>query len=251
VIVAFSDLDDTLFQTRRKLPPGIGGLTPATLGRDGQPHSFSTPAQSALLAHFASSGVTVIPVTGRDPAAMARVTLPFTSWRVLDHGLTMLRPDGGVDPDWREYVLAQLEPLQDALADCTAAVTGLAAKHGCRLTRHSAHDTHFMTVVKHPDADAARLEQMQLALEKHVERTYDSGLQVIANANNVSVLPRGLGKAEAVRHLREQHFAHATLTLALGDSLSDLAFMNACDLAITPPGGQLLRTVTAAKLPQR
>ncbi|GGO20061.1 HAD-IIB family hydrolase [Deinococcus humi] len=251
MIVAFSDLDDTLFQTRRKLPLGMDGLTPATLGRDGQPHSFCTPAQSALLAHFASSGVTLIPVTGRDQAAMARVTLPFTSWRILDHGLTLLRPDGGVDLDWRTYVLTQLEPLQDALADCTAAVTGLAAEHGCRLTRHTAHGTHFMTVFKHPDADATQLEQMQLALEKHVERTYDSGLHVIANANNVSVLPRGLGKSEAVRHLRETQFPHATLTLALGDSLSDLGFMNACDLAITPPGGQLLRTVTAAKLPQR
>lgn len=251
MIVAFSDLDDTLFQTRRKLPPGTAGLTPATLGRDGQPHSFCTPAQSALLAHFAASGVTVIPVTGRDPAAMARVTLPFTSWRVLDHGLTILRPDGAVDAEWRGQVLEALAPLQDALADCAAAVSELAGTLGCRLSRHAAHGTHFMTVLKHPDADAARLERVQLALEAHLEARGYGELHVIANANNVSVLPRHPGKAGAVRYLRGRHFPHATLTLALGDSLSDLAFMNACDLAITPPGGQLLRTLSAAGLPQR
>ncbi|CAM4326769.1 HAD-IIB family hydrolase [Deinococcus marmoris] len=251
MIVAFTDLDDTLFQTLRKLPPGMEGLTPATLGRDGQPHSFCTPAQSALLAHFANTGVTVIPVTGRDQAAMARVTLPFTSWRVLDHGLTVLRPDGQVDTDWRGQVLEGLETMQSALADCTQTIAELAGALGCRLTRHTAHDTHFMTVLKHPDADADSLERVQLALEKHLESRGYTDLQIIANANNVSVLPRHLGKAEAVRYLRGQHFPHATLTLALGDSLSDLAFMNACDLAITPPGGQLLRTVSAAKLPQR
>ncbi|MBB6015854.1 HAD-IIB family hydrolase [Deinococcus radiopugnans] len=251
MIVAFTDLDDTLFQTLRKLPPGMQGLTPATLGRNGQPHSFCTPAQAALLAHFEASGITVIPVTGRDPAAMARVTLPFTSWRVLDHGLTILRPDGQVDAEWRDRVLETLHPLQDALEECTVAVSERAAALGCRLSRHTAHDTPFMTVLKHPDADAGRLEQVQLVLEAHLATRGYADLHVIANANNVSVLPRHLGKAEAVRHLREQHFPQAALTLALGDSLSDLAFMNACDLALTPPGGQLLRTLTAAKLPQR
>lgn len=251
MIVAFTDLDDTLFQTLRKLPPGMEGLTPATLGRDGQPHSFCTPAQTALLAHFAASGVTVIPVTGRDPAAMARVTLPFTSWRVLDHGLTVLRPDGEVDAEWRTRVLEELAPLQDVLEECTAAVSERADALGCRLSRHTAHGTPFMTVLKHPDADAGRLERVQRALEDHLEAQGDADLQVIANANNVSVLPRHLGKAGAVRYLRERHFPNAALTLALGDSLSDLAFMNACDLALTPPGGQLLRTVTAARLPQR
>ncbi|OLV16311.1 HAD-IIB family hydrolase [Deinococcus marmoris] len=251
MIVAFTDLDDTLFQTLRKLPPGMEGLTPATLGRDGQPHSFCTPAQSALLAHFVDSGVTVIPVTGRDPAAMARVTLPFTSWQVLDHGLTILRPDGQVDAEWRGRVLEALSPLQEALEDCTVSISELAEALGCRLTRHTAHDTHFMTVFKHPDANAASLGRVQNALEDRLKSREHADLHVIANANNVSVLPRHLGKAEAVRYLRGQHFPHATLTLALGDSLSDLAFMNACDLAITPPGGQLLRTVSAAKLPQR
>ncbi|GGM10807.1 HAD-IIB family hydrolase [Deinococcus aerophilus] len=251
MIVAFTDLDDTLFQTRRKLPAGAAGLTPATVDRDGQPHSFCTPAQSALLAHFAASGVTVVPVTGRDPAAMARVTLPFTSWRVLDHGLTVLRPDGTADPGWREQVLAHLAELAEALAGCTEHVAALAAEHGCRLTRHRAHGAHFMTVLKHPQADAARLEALQLAWEALLEERAWAGLHIIANANNVSVLPRHLGKAEAVRYLREQHFPDAALTLALGDSLSDVPFMNACDLALTPPAGQLLRTVTAARLPQR
>lgn len=95
LILAFADLDDTLFQTLRKLPGhGRAALTPATVNTRGEAHSYCTPAQTALLDLLTAGAVTVIPVTGRDPAAMRRVTLPFRSWRVLDHGLTILTPAG-------------------------------------------------------------------------------------------------------------------------------------------------------------
>ena len=248
--VAFADLDDTLFQTLRKLPGvDVGTLTPATVSTQGVPHSFCTPAQAALLGLLEAAEVIVIPVTGRDEAAMERVTLPFSSWRVVNHGLTILTPGGEVDPEWAARVRAHLKPLQAPLSDLTERLRAEAEALGCRLTIHHAQGLPFMTVLKHPGADPQPLAQLQTRWEGWLGGV--PSLQVIANANNVSVLPRHLGKAEAVRHLRGRHFPHATLTLALGDSLSDLAFMNACDLAITPPGGQLLRTLTAAKLPQR
>ena len=46
----FADLDDTLFQTLRKLPgTDPATLTPMTVNTLGQPHSHATPAQTALL----------------------------------------------------------------------------------------------------------------------------------------------------------------------------------------------------------
>ena len=251
-IVAFADLDDTLFQTRRKLP-GVDPrtLTPATVNTRGEAHSFCTPAQTELLRLLACGGVTVIPVTGRDLAAMARVTLPFTSWRIVDHGLTLVAPGGEVDAEWAGHVRERLHDLQDALAAATAHLETHAARLGCRLTRHHAHDLPFMTVLKHPDAHADALEELQLRWESFLTDQGLDSLKIIANANNVSVLPRSLGKLEAVQHLRQRQFPDAVLTLGLGDSLSDLAFMSACDFAITPPRGQLLRAMNAANLPQR
>ncbi|MFB9994561.1 HAD-IIB family hydrolase [Deinococcus oregonensis] len=251
-IVAFADLDDTLFQTLRKLP-GIDPhtLTPATVSTRGEAHSFCTPAQAELLRLLACGGVTVIPVTGRDLAAMARVTLSFTSWKIVDHGLTLIAPDGEVETEWAGHVRVHLHDLQEALAAATAHLEARAQRLGCRLTRHHAHDLPFMTVLKHPDAHAEALEELQLRWEAFLTDQGLENLQIIANANNVSVLPRLLGKLEAVQHLRQRHFSDAVLTFGLGDSLSDLAFMSACDFAITPPRGQLLRAVNAARLPQR
>ena len=119
-LVAFADLDDTLFQTLRKLPGrDPADLTPATVDTRGEPHSYCAPAQTALLELLRLGAVTVIPVTGRDPAAMNRVRLPFRSWRVLDHGLTVLNPAGEPDAEWAARVTAHLAPLQDALRENT------------------------------------------------------------------------------------------------------------------------------------
>lgn len=249
-IVAFADLDDTLFQTLRKLPGADPAtLTPMTVDSRGQPHSHATPAQMALLDLLAAPHVTLVPVTGRDAAAMARVTLPLRSWRVLDHGLTILTPAGTPDPEWAEQVRAHLAPLQEPLRAGTEAITGHAARLGARLTSHAAHGTPFMTVLKHPDADPAVLAELQDRLE--AAHGPDHPLRVIANANNVSLLPRHLGKAAAVRYLLGTHLSGAALTLGLGDSVSDLPFMDECDFALTPRRGQLMRTLRALTLPQR
>lgn len=247
-LVVFTDLDDTLFQTRRKLRGDEGSLVPATVDTRGEAHSFCTPPQQALLRHFQASGMTVIPVTGRDQAAMNRVTLPFTSWRVLDHGATILGPDGQIDEEWAAHVRSTLRALTEALTHCTEGVQALAASLGCRVRVHQAHGEHLMSVAKHPDAHAQALAQVQAFWETQAQ---GSELQVIANANNVTVLPRSPGKAQAVRYLLERHLPDASLTFGIGDSVSDLGFMNACHFAVTPPGGQLMRAATDARLPQR
>ena len=247
MIVAFADLDDTLFQTRRKLRGDEGALTPATLDSQGQPHSVQTPAQAALYA-LLTANATLIPVTGRDQAAMQRVTLPFTSWQILDHGFTMLEPGGMVHQPWATRMVAHLRPLQDALTAAHASALKLAAGLDCHLQLHHVHDAPFMLVAKHAQAEAAALALMQ---DQWTAEVAGTPLHVIANANNVSVLPLVPGKAGAVKYLLEEVFPDAALTLGLGDSISDLAFMNVCHYALTPSRGQLLRAATACGLPQR
>lgn len=251
-ILVFADLDDTLFQTLRKLPNADPAtLRAATHSISGVPHSFSTPAQVALLEWLARPAVTLIPVTGRNSAAMNRVLLPFGSWAVLDHGLTIWEAGGGVHQPWAAKVIQQLQPLQAQLDALHEGVRPVAKALGCRLTRHYAHGVPFMSVVKmvnsaaHAEAtDAEALRAVQTWWTDQLAP--NSELQVIANANNVSLLPKHLGKLEAVQYLKTL-LPPAKLTLGLGDSISDLPFMGACDFALTPTAGQLFRTVQAAE----
>jgi hypothetical protein len=61
------------------------------------------------------------------------------------------------------------------------------------------------------------------------------------NGNNLAFLPPGISKLSAVEYLvtllRKE--ISGLLTIGVGDSVTDWAFMSGCDYAITPNGSQL------------
>jgi hypothetical protein len=236
-ILAFSDLDDLLFQTHRKCPAGAE-LSVASHDADGNSHGWQTQTQRALMALL--NGALWIPVTGRDEAAFARVTLPFLSWAVLDHGATLLEPGGAINLEWQQRVTGLLRPQVEALEAALQIADRLnqTLGSGCRIRLDLAHGQPLMVVVKHSQGDLAALNGFSKAWQR---QTQSLGLRFFANGNNLSLIASGVDKAHAVGWLLER-LPH-DLSFGLGDSLSDAGFMNLCDFAVTPRGGQLIRAV--------
>lgn len=243
--IVFSDLDDTLFQTRRKCPDGIELVSAASNG-DGEAHGFQTPTQQRLLKWLDTA--TLIPVTGRNPQAFARVQLRFDSWAVLDHGATLLEPGGASSLVWRERILALLEPQQAALEEAVKIADGLNRAHGfgCEIRTDCAHDTPFMVVIKHPAHDKTALRALAKLWRDH---TKSLGLWFFANDNNLSLIARDINKENAVAWLLEH--LRPDLSFGCGDSIADVPFMNKCDFVISPRQSQWLRASLEANLEQR
>lgn len=244
-ILAFSDLDDLLFQTGRKCPAGAE-LSLAARDADGNPHGWQTHPQRALMKLL--SDALWIPVTGRNPAAFARVTLPFTSWAVLDHGATLLEPGGAVNVEWQQRVTALLRPQLEALEAALQIADRLnqTLGSGCRIRLDLAHGQPLMIVVRHPQYDLAALDEFSKAWQLQAQSL---GLRFFANGNNLSLIASGVDKAHAVGWLLER--LPCDLSFGLGDSLADAGFMNLCDFAVTPRGGQLIRAVLEGSHEQR
>ncbi len=227
--LAFSDLDDTLFQTRAKCPPG-GDLVLAAQHATPERQSFTTGAQRQLIGTLHEAGGLLIPVTGRTPAAMARVRLPFHAEVICDHGATLLDPGGTVNEEWAGRVQALL--ADDTVARAQPAAQRIADQHGCALSTHTVQGAPYMHVLKHPARGS-------LTAAYHAARALQgAGLTVIANASHISLLHAQVTKAAAVAFVRARYPAHL-LTLGLGDSLSDLPFMRACHFWLTPTGRQI------------
>jgi hypothetical protein len=235
----FLDLDDTLFQTRPKCPPDEP-LTPAALGRDGEPLSFMTQRQQALFDLLARSG-TIIPTTARNLDAFRRVRLTFRSLAILDFGGVVLLPDGNLDPVWDAHVrplaiafVSELEQLRQTLVE-------FIGKHRLGVSPRIITDfgMPLYIVMKHPAGNVAVLDRVrrEMLADLDTER-----FLVHANDNNLSVMPRFLGKEQAVRHVIEHHLGDdPVLTIGVADSLSDAAYLGLCDFAMLPRGSQLAR----------
>lgn len=110
--VIFTDLDDSLFQTRRK--SDHPHLTPVAYGLDGREISFQTPQQRALVELFGPA--TMIPVTGRSAEALSRASgLTWTSYRVVSHGALILDESGRALPSWLDETRAEVEAWRGRL----------------------------------------------------------------------------------------------------------------------------------------
>ncbi len=235
-IYAFLDLDDSLFQSQAKSPPGE--LFPIAYDRQGQALSYMTPAQRTFWQFL--SQATVIPTTGRSWNACRRVHLPFMSGAVICHGAVIMTPAGQPDPTYAALVAPDLAAAQPLLAQVADDISP-----DFEVYRLNEFGLSCGVSVKHPQRDALATEGLARTLR---ERYLGHNLTIWAHGGHLAVLPPGVSKARAVGWLVEQLRAKhgAILTLGLGDAPSDREFLALCDFAILPRSStnfKLLREV--------
>lgn len=250
-VVAFCDLDDTLFHTIHKLPPEQqamareGGLPSAAEDRTGSPHSWHSQQQLALLELLEKGGAELVPVTGRSRAAMERVKLAglpnLSRWQVTDHGMH-ISCAGELDHEWDLTVSEALEPLQRGL-EVAARDLGKLAKGG-QVSTERIGSFAYLAVAHWPRGQEAPASVVKEAAE-WLHLRWGEGLKLACSGRHLSVLPLHIGKREAVAWLRQRAFSEAALALGLGDSLSDLPFMLACDLSLFPNPSQIASSMGA------
>jgi len=238
----FLDLDDTLFQTARKCPPGEA-VTAVSFSKTGEPISYMTALQRYFL-EWLGSDATLIPTTGRSLETFGRVRLPFTGPAIVNHGASVLNPDGSRDDLWHAHIQAQLETTKTDLEHLLSAAKTFsdARELGVDLCWEGEADLPLYLVAKHRGLELDKLEQLRqfwLSQVAQLESVY-----LFANGNNVSILPRAISKRAAVQYVLEREKALGpTLSIGLGDSVSDLEFMSLCNFVMMPARGQLFESL--------
>jgi hypothetical protein len=231
--VILTDLDDTLFQTLPKCPPGQQGLRQMSSLLDGSPSGFATPMQQNFL-RWLETG-TVIPVTARGRDVLARVTIGQAP-AICSNGGCILDADGAVDREWHEHLeeearrAAPVGEVYRALTDalCTERF------------RHWAVEENGLTlyiVVKSNAHDADELA----VLEQELAPQVPTGWRCHRNGNNLAYLPPWLSKRHAARYMIDRIRADRPdqPIIGIGDSVSDVGFMDLCDFAAVPTRTQL------------
>lgn len=243
-IYVFSDLDDSLFQTRAKCPQP-GPLSQAAVDRHGAPLSYSTGPQRLLLTLLQQA--TLIPVTGRNTAALERVQLAFCSYRITSHGAMVLDPEGQPLADWLTLIGAYQGPWRASMEAAVVWVEQRIAAERLPLRCRLIEDQGVLVYVS-IKGDAAALAQ----LASEIPGVWQAEpAQIHRNGHNMALLPGFASKQRAVsfvmERLRETH--PCPLFLGIGDSLSDLPFMRLCHYAITPQGSQIQTTTWPSSPP--
>jgi len=234
-IIVFTDLDDTLIQTRRKLPNNANFSLGAT-DKEGLPLSFMTQSQATMLQVFSQSGAMIIPVTGRNTRALNRVVYPFNHYRVVSHGALVLQKDGDICPLWLEKVAHQFEAWKVLMLACHKEILSLIKQHQLQARSRviTDHDIDVYVSVKgEPDV-------LSFIRDRNTHGKHFTHHQ---NGHNYALLPPYASKKKAVEHINQiLNLSADHLIIGLGDSLSDLEFMTSCQFAMFPQHSQIKRS---------
>ncbi|NOT12927.1 MAG: hydrolase [Methylococcaceae bacterium] len=244
----FLDLDDTLFQTRRKCTVETESRTLQARAylSDGTPNSFATYKQQWLW-QWLHEGFKCVPVTGRDRHAFDRVDLPFHEEIVLNHGAVILDKQRNIDTTWMNAVLQSLPEFHAKLMRVWTDIETYARLHqGYKPQLIHDFDITWYGVIKHESGSEAALKYLLDIMIKPHPSIQDGSLYWHLNGNNLAVLPRIINKQSAVSYLidnyRQQHAG--IITFGAGDSHSDAAFMTLCDYALIPKNTQLFNRLS-------
>lgn len=249
---ALMDLDDTLFQTQRKIDTwkvptaAAEHLVCATVNKQGEPLSFMSQRQTSFF-NWLFASTELIVVTARDTSEIQRVKLPFDSWQILTHGAVILMPNGEPLSDWQQLMSEQLCPVQDNLNQLNQLISEYNSqnnngRHDLVLTMHTDYfntkELAIYLAIKHAKKDHQALEVLAKKLPTLIP-DFDRHFYVHVNANNLAILPHAIHKQHAVQFLLDHHLDHARPSFGFGDSLADLPFLQLLDWYGMPSRGQL------------
>lgn len=243
-LFVFLDLDDTIFQTPRKCPTDVK-LTPASLSKEGFAASFFTEKQYYLF-NALKANTHIIPTTARDQKTFLRATcIEQFEYAIINHGGIVLNADGSLDRQWFQTIENQIAPLLPILKGLEQQVRQFSKIHSIPLNIRLIEDfgLSFYLSIKHEYGHADALTFVNKSVVQPYLEMHGLGFYCHINDNNLSVLPDVINKAPAVAYVQKQLDEHYKdyLSIGIGDSLTDMAYMQLCDYFITPKNSQILR----------
>jgi hydroxymethylpyrimidine pyrophosphatase-like HAD family hydrolase len=231
--IVFSDLDDTLFQTARKMTETPQDQLLASVATNGS-HSYMTQAQAAQFA-WLNDSTRLIPVTARSTEALTRCKLPFRDYRVASNGAVILAPDGAPDPLWmqrQQGISLEWGKMLGALDAYVSEKENTDAGLRHWIVMEMGLPIYFC--VK-SNIGEDRLDDIEVKLDNLVS----GDLFKHRNGNNLAYMPHRTSKLAAVEYLVDKLGDARTPIWGMGDSMTDLPFMRACQMMVIPVGSQV------------
>ncbi|WP_280547505.1 hypothetical protein [Halomonas sp. 11-S5] len=231
--VLFTDLDDTLFQTARKITEPVCESHLAAEATNGH-HSYMTESQASMTQWLLES-TRMVPVTARSTDALSRCRIPFKNWKVAANGAVILNPEDHADSEWSRHI-TQISKASHTTLETLDALTcshNTDGRFRHWIVREEGRPVYFCVKSNGEEAWLDDLREPLCSITGE-EFLYHR------NGNNMSFTPRGISKMAAVAHLIDRNpEIRDGVIIAMGDSLTDLPFMGLADMMMIPPGSQL------------
>ncbi len=229
-IFFFSDIDDTLIQTRRKTDftksTVVGGYT-----KDGKENSFFYEGTKLFIDTLLASNITFVPTTARNLDSYNRTVFAKESaikYVILNFGGLVL-VDGKTDKEWESKMSRSYANIM-AMESLYSRLNHQLESAGMELVVKII-DGFYISIYNKFNLDNINiLKEIKESLQDFLSEHKD--FYLYENDNSFAILPNFLNKKFAVEYLIEKN--NPILTLGAGDNISDLNFMDLTSFRLIP-----------------
>ncbi|MFT6924656.1 MAG: hydroxymethylpyrimidine pyrophosphatase-like HAD family hydrolase [Psychromonas sp.] len=245
-VFVFTDLDDSLFSSKRKHTKTADSQV-ASINKSGQIESYATLQQQKLVQMFTMLKASFIAVTGRRTSSYAHCIIDQVSnseYAIVSHGALILDDNAALLPCWIKYLNNNydMKHWQEKLTQthCQLIDYFSAIKCEARVRLIVDHDICTYICIKIPthNLQESLLTKINLYLQQ-------LDFSIHGNEGNFAVLPPYASKELAVNYLvKKLNMSDKDVIFGIGDSLSDLPFMRNLDFAIFPKSSQIMKAIS-------
>lgn len=235
-IVLFSDLDDTLIKTKRKLDNSKKHIV-AGFNKKGEEHSFITDGLNSYLDILLNAGVQIIPTTARNAGAYGRSIFSKDNRikiAIIDFGANILinnKPDkeyANLVKDKYNNLSMPLSVLHDKIMELLLNVT-TEQKLSIKIL-----DEYYLLIRYDKDKLDEKFNNL---FKKILDEFLPDEYYLYYNQTTFSILPKFLNKSMAVKYIKDK--ITPVLTFGLGDNINDFDFMKETDMVMLPKDCQI------------
>lgn len=231
-IFFFSDIDDTLIQTKRKTDFSKKTIV-ASYTKEGAENSYFYVGIKLFVDTIINSGMTFIPTTARNLASYQRTVFYKNAkikYVILNFG-GLLLVDNKEDKEWTKQMqesYAKITALESLYTQACEHFKNDEIKLQIKII-----DSYYISIYNKFNLDNQEMiSKIRNSLNTFLEKERD--FYLYENGNSFAILPNFLNKKFAVEHLITKHTP--ILSIGAGDNISDLDFMQSADFKFLPDG---------------
>jgi hypothetical protein len=229
-IYFFSDIDDTLIQTKRKTDFTKNTIVGA-YNREGAENSFFYEGTKLFIDTIINSGMNFIPTTARNFEAYKRTVFyddVNIQYAILNFGGSIII-NNKIDNEWANIIEKKYNNISSINSVYEKLIVHL-NEVGLNLVVKIIDNFYISIYNKENIDDTNILSQIREVLNFFV--IANSQLYIYENDNSFGILPSFLNKKFAVEYLINKH--NPILTIGAGDNISDLDFMKLTTFKLLP-----------------
>lgn len=245
-MIIFTDIDDTLMRTARKIKGDVSKLKVGAINHKGVPLSFCDSKREKLINELIDNSVS-IPVTARSIASFKNLKIGFKNHAVLNFGATILDKNLELDMAWHNFILKNSQELnqEEIFKDIMSSLSALLQEFEIETKAPKENE---ISVYANFRLSALISEKLNHVKEKIVEILNEKNIlekfYFYQTDRDLALIPSFIKKENAVMFLMENYYSKEDLMVGLGDHKNDLSFMSLCDFIMFPTDSMLMKLIS-------